>query len=272
MNAAQPGKRIAWVTDPHLDHLTPERVQQFFAELRAARPDALLLGGDIGQATNVEVFLRALADKSAFPIYFVLGNHDYYYGSFSDVEFRMRHLMHEVKNLFWLPEAGVVRLTPRTALVGSGGWADARHGEFMMSPVQLNDYAMIEDLAPLNQAALAFRLNELGDRSARELRHVLPEALAHNEHVLVLMHVPPFKEACWHGGQPGNEDWLPHFTCAAAGEALIEAAARYPQRRLTVLCGHTHGEAYVQIRPNLQVKAGAAEYGKPKIEAMINVT
>lgn len=272
MSGREPAKRVAWVTDPHLDHLTPERVHRFLAELRAARPDALLLGGDIGQATNVELFLRQLAKDSPFHIYFVLGNHDYYYGSFSDVEYRMRHLMHEVRNLHWLPETGVVRLSPRTALVGSGGWADARHGEFMMSPVQLNDYALIEDLSPLNQAALAFRLNELGDRSARELRMVLPDALEHHEHVLVLMHVPPFKEACWHGGKPGNDDWLPHFTCAAAGQALVEAAERYPNRRLTVLCGHTHGEAYTQIRPNLQVKTGGAEYGAPRIAAMINVT
>jgi len=44
-------------------------------------PDGLLITGDIGQAQSVERYLRALDKALPMPIYFVLGNHDYYAGA-----------------------------------------------------------------------------------------------------------------------------------------------------------------------------------------------
>ena len=35
---------------------------------------------------------------------------------------------------------------------------------------------------------------------------------------------------------------------------------------MTVLCGHTHGKGEVQILPNLIVKTGGADYGKPELQ------
>ena len=50
------------------------------------------------------------------------------------------------------------------------------------------------------------------------------------------------------------------------GEALVEAVSRRADRRVTVLCGHTHSPGEYRPLPNLRVLTGAAQYGKPSIQ------
>ncbi len=264
-------KRIAWATDIHLDHLLPEQVLTFCQHVAYVAPDALLLGGDLSVASTLEAHLRELSARVHCPIYFVLGNHDYYYGSMHDVRFRMRSLNNITPDLNWLPECGVVPLSEQTGLLGIGGWADARLGNFAGSTVRLNDYLYIEDLAALDSEELFHRLREEGVKTANFLREILPEALACYEHVIVLMHVPPVAEACCHDGERGDENWLPHYTCGAAGYVLKEMAESFPSRDIVVLCGHTHSSAVVDVLPNLQVRVGTAEYGNPRIQEIFSV-
>ena len=37
------------------------------------------------------------------------------------------------------------------------------------------------------------------------------------------------------------------------------------------LCGHTHGEGFAQILPNLVARTGGARYGDPVLQAVIEV-
>ena len=115
------------------------------------------------------------------------------------------------------------------------------------------------------------RLNALGDAAAAHFRAVLPGALGRFRHVVVLTHVPPFREACWHEGRVSGDDWLPHFTCKAAGDALAGAMASRPGRAMTVLCGHTHGAGEARVLPNLRVLTGGAAYGAPAVQQVLEV-
>ena len=83
--------------------------------------------------------------------------------------------------------------------------------------------------------------------------------------------MPPFRESCWHEGRISSPDFLPHFTCQAVGEALLEVMDGRPDRHLTVLCGHTHSPGFAQIRDNLIVRTGGAEYGAPVIQEVFEV-
>ena len=109
----------------------------------------------------------------------------------------------------------------------------------------------------------------LGDQAAAYFREILPKALARYRNMLLLTHVPPFKEACWHEGHISDDEFLPHFACQAVGDVLIEMMQSHPECNLTVLCGHTHGSGTAQILPNLQVKTGGAEYGQPALQETI---
>ena len=259
-------KRLTWVTDIHLNFLTREQVEAFCRRITEANPSALLISGDIAEAHNVEPYLRILELMLQLPIYFVLGNHDYYRGSVPVVREAMRKLTARSPFLRWLPAAGVVELTPQTALVGHDGWADGRLGDYEHSPVILTDYVLIKELSGLDRAARLKRLHAFGDEAAAHLEEVLPRALERFPNVLFLTHVPPFKEACWHAGRISNDEWLPHFTCAAVGETLLRIMRAHPTRNLTVLCGHTHGHGRAQLLPNLLALTGGAAYGAPQLQ------
>lgn len=159
--------------------------------------------------------------------------------------------------LRWLPEAGVVELAEGVALIGHDGWADARAGDFGNSPVFLHDYLLIEELRVPSRTELRRRLETLGEESAAYFRRVLPQALVRSQRVIAAIHVPPFRDACWHEGKISNGDWLPHFTCVAAGAAMSEIMAAHPHSELLVQCGHTHGAGVAQMAPNLKVLTGA---------------
>ena len=174
----------------------------------------------------------------------------------------------ETKNLVYLNLAGVVELTPNTALVGHDGWADGRLGDFEGSDVILNDFLLIDELRcwrdshTLDKPALRRVLELLGDEAAGYLRSVLAPAAEKYPQVIVATHVPPFREAAWHQGRPSSDDFLPFFACKAVGDVLLELAQSHPGCQILVLCGHTHGGGEVQVLENLRVVTGPAEYGE----------
>src|SRR4051812_2136340 len=99
------GMTLAWLTDLHLDFVETDARREFYASVRDARADAILLGGDIGEAATVKDFLLEMESAVNAPMYFVLGNHDYYGGSLARVRAEMPSLS---GGLVWLPAAGVV--------------------------------------------------------------------------------------------------------------------------------------------------------------------
>lgn len=262
--------KAAWVNDVHCEFLDDAALAAFLDKLRATDADCVLVGGDVGQAHSVGGYLERLAAALARPIYFVLGNHDFYHGAIADVHASVDRLAAASEHLCWLDASGVVELTPTTCLVGHGGWGDGRYGDFWGSRVALNDFLLIRELANLPKAALLPRLERLGDEAGRHFRSVLPEALAAYGHVVVLTHVPPFVEAAWHEGRTSGEDWLPFFACKASGDALREAMRAHPDRRMTVLCGHTHGGGTAAIADNLTCHTGAARYGRPVVRRVFD--
>ncbi|MCC6856985.1 MAG: metallophosphoesterase [Bryobacterales bacterium] len=260
--------RLAWLTDIHLNFLPGRALDRFLSSLRAAGPEVVLLGGDTGEAADLERYLPALAGAVQRPVYFVLGNHDFYGGSIERVRAGAASLAASSPHLHWLSEAGVVELAPDLALVGHDGWADGRCGDYANSEVLLTDYFVIGELSGMDPWSRLRVLNRLGDETAEYFRRVLPAACDAYPLVIVLTHPPPFREACWHQGGISGEDWLPHFVCQAGGEALIEVMRTRPRCRLMVLCGHTHSSGIAYILPNLVAVTGEAEYGKPRIQKL----
>jgi Icc protein len=265
--------KLTWVTDVHLNFLDTEDVEAFFRTLADTLSDAILLSGDIGEAHDVAQFLNALDTVVQRPIYFVLGNHDFYRGSIAGVRAKVEALCSACPNLHWLPKAGVVPLTADTCLVGHDGWGDGRYGDYWNSSVILNDWGLIAEFGGFDEdpGERLARLQALGDEAAAHFRAVLPDALDQFRHVIVVTHVPPFREACWHEGRISDDNWLPHFTCKAVGDVLSEAMRAHPDRQMTVLCGHTHGAGEAEILPNLQASTGGAVYGEPEVQRVFEV-
>lgn len=263
-------KRIAWLTDIHLEFLNSTQLNAFISSIGDSEPDAVLLGGDTGTAGNIIQLLKTLEFQLSIPIYFVLGNHDFYGGSIRDVRTQIAKLSEKSLNLFWLPSNGVVELSADTALVGHGAWADGRFGGYNKSPVILNDYIKIREFQGLLEDDRLKQLNTLGDEAAVYLQEVLLAALAAYHQVILLTHVQPFRESCWYAGEISNDDFLPHFSCKAVGDVLLEIMKNHLDRKLTVLCGHTHGEGQARILPNLHVITGGADYRDPIVQGVFD--
>ena len=264
--------RIGWLTDVHLNFLSVEERAAFYAKLQQERLDGILLGGDIGESRSLCEILAEFESALPAPIYFVLGNHDFYRGSIRAVREMVAKQCATSARLHWLPAAGVVPLTSDTALIGHDSWADGRLGDFETSEVMMNDYVLIEELRYLPKEERLRRLNALGDEAAVFLEEKVRCALSVNRNVVVLTHVPPFREACWHEGEISGEDFLPHFACKAVGDRLAALMSEHPRNTMTVLCGHTHGAGTAQVLDNLTVLTGGAEYGKPGLQRIFDLT
>lgn len=262
-------KRIAWLTDIHLEFLEPNERLDFVDHVAESTSDIVLLGGDTGIATNFDSFLQIIERRLACPVYFVLGNHDFYRGSIAEVRAAAERLTKSAPRLRWLPAQGIVQITETTGLIGHDSWADGRLGNGSASQVELNDYFLIKELAGLPRQRRFMELAKLGDQAAAYFRKLLPQACARFKNIILLTHVPPFREACWHEGKISGNEYLPHFACKAVGEVLASVMREYPACKLTVLCGHTHSSGVANILPNLCVKTGGAEYGRPRLQEMM---
>ena len=257
--------KVLWLTDVHLDFPDANGLERFYRKLEKATADAILISGDIGQAPTVIEFLRQIQIAAQCPVYFVFGNHDYYYGSIASVRAQAARVFTSGP-IKYASLAGIIPLTQTVCCVGHDGWGDSRNGNFLGSNVLLNDFELISELAGLPKLSLQKKLMQLGDEATMHLRTVLPDALAAFQHVILLTHVPPFPESAWWQGKPSGSDFLPFFSCKAMGDVLMEFIQKYPKKQMTVLCGHTHGSGIARILPNLIVYTGSARYGYPKIQ------
>jgi 3',5'-cyclic-AMP phosphodiesterase len=270
------GFRLAWLTDLHLNFLPYALVGEFLGRVEALEPDAVLITGDISEARDLNRMLVHIEERLQRAVYFVLGNHDFYYGSIREVRSATTQFCSgpvasgRLKYLTSLAEP--VELTPALALIGHDGWADARIGDYERSLVMMNDYRLIAELAAHGKRDRWPILQALGDEAAEHIRNVLPAALKSYEHVLLATHVPPLREACWHEGRLSDDEWAPHFTCKAMGDAILEIMRDYPQRKLTVFCGHTHSPGECRPLPNVEIHTGGAKYGVPEVQRIIEMS
>ena len=66
-------QRVVWLTDIHINFLPAADVGTFLSTVAAAKPDVVLLGGDIAEAPDLLHYLTRIADalnalESVFPL------------------------------------------------------------------------------------------------------------------------------------------------------------------------------------------------------------
>jgi len=265
--------KIAWLNDIHLNFLETETRKIFYQSINETSADAILITGDIAEANDICEILNEFSALTNKPIYFVLGNHDYYSGSIANVRENIRRVCSKNNKLIWLGNPEIIALNNHTILVGHDGWADARYGDFDHSSVTLNDSRLIAELFQaflLNKAALKNKMQHLADADAKVLEQTLIIAITPNtKKVIIATHVPPFPESCCHKDKPSDDNWLPYFASKATGDVISKIAKTTPQVNFLVFCGHTHSKASFKPYKNLEVKAGNALYYQPELQEII---
>ena len=260
--------KIIWTNDIHLEFLSENGVSNFLKSLNCGA-DVILIAGDIAQARSLTKYLTQINSIVKTPVYFVLGNHDYYKGSIEETKKAVHEFLPLTPTLHWLNESGVVKLADRVALVGHDGWADGRFGNYELSDVELNDFHLIKELKGLNKAMRLYKMQRLAEEAAEHFNRVVSEALRWADHLFVVTHVAPWASGAWYAGKPSDMNYLPFFSSQIVGQILMGHMENNPDKQMTVLCGHTHGGGESQILPNLLCLTGESDYGLPRIQKPI---
>lgn len=254
--------RLAWATDIHLDRLEERDYSEYKEYLQELNPDCLIISGDISEGEKVCQSLKDFDESLDFPIYFVLGNHDFYWNCFEQVEREVSSIVENSKNLVWLTQKGVIELNSSTCLIGVEGWGDGRNGIFDISKGYTRDLLSIKDYKDLDREQIHKLMNDRGDFYAELLRPKLIEAANNYENILFFTHVPPFVNACFDRGLRVIDEFRqPFYTCKSIGDLLLEVMNEKPNCQMTVFCGHTHETADLKILDNLRVRVKESGYG-----------
>jgi len=265
-----PKVKLLWCTDLHLNFLRYADGPLEFAKSLDQDADGLIITGDISDGFGLEIHLRQLAEGFPKPIYFVLGNHDFYYSSFGVIDQMVIDLTKEVDNLFCLNHGS--HKIDDAYIVGVGGWYDAYHGD-QNSKVQLADWELIKELrAGKNNRRILLSL--IRDRAALEadiLDAQLKEGCNLSDNIIVCTHVPPYSEAAWHEGKPSDRIWVPWFSSGSLGRVLDNNARINPTKTFLVLTGHSHSPG-IYCRDNVTVYTGGAKYGFPDLNGVLNLS
>lgn len=258
--------KIAWLTDTHLDSGDMESAERIADRIRAERPDALLLTGDIAVADTFSRWVLWLGDAApGKPIYFVLGNHDFYVGWAANVRLSAKTLSErEARARYLTAEAQPVVLSPEVCLIGHDGWADGRLGTYLSGHTK--DAKNIYEFGNKSERDRAELAARWADESAAHLRKMLAALPKGCRRVIVATHVPPFL-----GSHSIDDLWLAHMVSASAGEALLGFAENNPDVEVEVCCGHTHKADVFVAAPNLTMYVGDAALAPKSRIGVINV-
>lgn len=255
--------RAVWVTDPHLDHLRHRpTVLKAFVEMLRADSDCLIISGDISTHSEVDLFVT-FAKAYGKPIYFVLGNHDYWGGSFDETHKQMRRLCRENPNMIWLDHSGPVEIAPGVEVTGVDGWYDAQFGSWRDSSFHMVDWHSTRDFMGKDLVDIVATCRGIARGFSVAARIKLEAAKARR--VFFVTHVPPYQQSAMHQGRPSERTALPWYTSKILGEALSDWAEANPERNLITLCGHVHSPSEFEEQPNHIVHCGIAAYGTPQI-------
>lgn len=255
---------VGWCTDLHLDFLSQRAFGTLIGHMNfTPKVEFWVCTGDVSNAEQVEGHLDFLVNNLSVPLFFVLGNHDFYCGSFEGVR-KTTSKNHKDR---YLTCSGPILINSDFALVGHDGWYDGGYSNwFADNVVRMFDYEAIKELNKVqhNKELLYAKLRDQARKATKKLRKDIIRASVTHRHIVVATHVPPFRENAVYNGEISNDIWLPNFSSKTMGDMLLDVASSLSEtHKFTVLCGHSHGDAESNPLPNLRVLTGYSQYTNP---------
>jgi predicted phosphohydrolase len=291
---------IYWGTDLHLEWIGKDNFRKLCKQWPINKKDILFITGDISNYSvdnNFIDYLKIMINILNIPIYFVLGNHDFWGGRIGSI---IANTIENISNknndskiskemgfnkdehldigsslLHYLDNEEYINISKYnrdTYIIGTSGWYDISAGAKENTTVWLNDFDLITDFALAYYKPRLFEsVKKIAARFNNEFDNKLNTFL--NKHgdehckLFILTHVPPYEDSAKYNMKPTDSNFLPLFTNIQLGK-IIDKLKDYPNIEVTVLCGHTHCYAHYQPAKNIVVIAQGAEYKYPKIEEL----
>ena len=263
---------LLWLTDLHLDRVSDSTRAQFLSSLSESAAEVVVITGDISVAKSLPKHLLEIGNAcSPRSVYFVLGNHDFYGSCFEAVDRAVSAVCKVQRNLHHLGHGEKIPMGNNSVLIGHRGWGDGRAGWGARSLAHNPDGYGIADFRGLSKRAAFGLMGDLGKTSGKYFRDILPYALKCNEHLWIATHVPPYTDAALYNGKPCDRLRQPFYTNISAGGVIKGIAEKFPDKKLTILCGHTHFGANVKVSDNVTVRVGQTRIGRPEIQELFSL-
>lgn len=278
-----------WGTDIHLDAVRKDKVyRRLFDSILFADEKIVFLTGDLSSCEphskkkipklvhHLEMISGACAGKE---VYFVLGNHDYWYSGTESVREALPSIVKNFPNLTWLGNQEPIQLDDETFLVGHDGWYDLRNAP-APSRGGMNDWNYMIDFREAlaktfdlgkkstkdGEEAITKTCQALADEGTAYVKKGIFESIeAGAKKVVIITHFPPFIENALHQGRV-DEAWIGCYTNQGMGSMLMEMAQENSGVEFLVLCGHSHSELANRPAPNLVCLTGGSEYSAPQLQ------
>lgn len=256
--------KLLWTSDIHLNFLT--NPVPFYAKINSIECDCIVISGDIGESDSIAKYVSDIEQATGRPVYFVLGNHDFYGSSIKETKRAVKHLK-------WLPKNDGIPLSETTILIGADCWGDCRNGDFENSHLTMSDWLHIEELNKAylkGMGSLKKTLQKLADKDAKDIGKKAVKAIEKGfTNIIIVSHVPPFEGASMFAGRKSTPSGLPFFSSKISGDILRPIAEQHPDVKFTWLCGHTHSKVCLNVGKNIVVKVAPSEYYYPQVAEVI---
>ncbi|PIS00393.1 MAG: hypothetical protein COT84_07750 [Chlamydiae bacterium CG10_big_fil_rev_8_21_14_0_10_35_9] len=248
---------MLWLTDLHIDFKEKEAIDVFLKKVSKVKSDGICITGDIGEKGESINFIKKLSEITKLPIYFILGNHDFYGFKIEEFQAKVHLAFIDNARIFYLNSHHYVPLSNNAAIVGIDNWYDLSQGDFFASPVIPKDFKEIQTFSTLNKNDLFSFIQDYSHKIIDQLNQKLVNAFASFSNVILLAHFPPFKEVCLYNNTVADDNWAPFFVQGLLGDFLKTFMSENPDKCLTVLSGHTHHIASYKPTHNLTIKVGS---------------
>lgn len=259
--------RIVHLSDIHLNFLGPQARQAFYDVVNHTFCDAIVITGDISEGHLIDEHLDEFNIFLNAPVYYTLGNHDYYSTSYTKLRDLATSYSKDSEIVYLTTNPNPVDLGHGIGLVGVDGWGDGHYGKPYNNRLVMSDWMLIKDLIPFrdDRDSLISKLADFARIDADLARTHLRLALSQFDEVIMATHVPPWPESALYHGKPSDPNFAPWFICKAVGDAILEVAAEHPTKTIHVLSGHVHSPSYYRAAPNVHATTAGAEYSNPQI-------
>lgn len=243
--------KYLWFTDLHLNRVSPIKKILFINHIIKENPKAIFLTGDISNGMILYYDLYLLARFIKCPIYFILGNHDYWNSSIEKTHNKVKSLCDKFPHLIWMSQTDFIELNDDVAIIGDEGWFDGRNGNTDYLKFTIDQYLIQDFKKHKSMDEKLEHWRKMSLESSLKIESKLQKALNKGyKTVYILTHFPAFIEATRHAGSIFEKFWLPYNINMFLGKVLTDLILDH-NHKIVLLTGHTHEPKTIKINKNI---------------------
>lgn len=273
--------KIIHISDTHFTYCNEKARKHFLQGINnkiSQGGEIILLTGDISESPTLTSELFWLSENIKRPLYYILGNHDFYHSNF-EIGRQLAKTAQNFSNLkqfiCYLPSRQYVKLNTDTVLFGFDGLYDCRNykkdeiSDFIDGISLQNDFVYNSTLknicdyeVPIETKLKVFR--HYADRETKSLTLKLNNFFQSNydiiNKIIIATHVPPIY---YRNPKIEYQYDLPGFDSNKNLMDLLEIySEKYRNKQFIVFCGHNHFGGFTE-QDNLKIYCKASTCDSP---------